>query len=343
MPSSHGLYSTLSKIRRMSERMGDTGVSIIVPCHFANFGVVGINALRRALDGIHDQRCSQAYEVILVDDGSIVPVQSLDPMLGASRLRFTRMVRHGRHLGSSHAFNTGLAQARYSWIVPFDLDEPWAKDTLETQLTRARADPDLSFCARRIASPEIAGTEAGSHDRLDEWSKALHSFADVARPFSAGSVLARTDVFRLLGGFSHDPRSSHRDEYSLWSTWFRFFKPALLEDTKSVAPSSRAQSEIVLRRFSDLGVRDDIPLALCSLAGLLGCTVLEAGKLAYVMWRFRPRVRMPKAALSSLQYLMPDRRVLVASPKASVAPEQIIPGLVLSLTVGDIFPLQATL
>ena len=69
-------------------------------------------------------------------------------------------------------------------------------------------------------------------------------------------------------------------------------------------------SGLVNARFQAIRPVERVPSALADLAEATELSVLEAGVLAYSLWRFRLSVVLPEAALGPLDALMPDRLVL---------------------------------
>ena len=147
-------------------------------------------------------------------------------------------------------------------------------------------------------------------------------------PFPHGSVLARRDVWRLLGGYSHSPATAHCEDFALWGTWLRFFKPAMVEESlyqytvsqKSISAIYSEQqmraSAVVTAQFRALDPVERVPAALHALAEALGVSLREAGAVAYTLWTFRGSVRAPAAALAPLRRLMPDRVVIESAEGA---------------------------
>src|SRR3712207_3197389 len=80
----------------------------------------------------------------------------------------------------------------------------------------------------------------------------------------------------------------------------------------SVSVSHREQqirgSLLIRKRFEGL-VPARVPEALGELARIIGCTLREAGTLAFKMWRFGVVVRLPPAAAAPLAAVMPDREI----------------------------------
>lgn len=91
--------------------------------------------LRRALQSILAQRTS-ADEVVVVDDGSIVPVElAWWPPEGPA----LTVVRNPVPLGSGEARNVGVAAASGDWIAFLDSDDQWLPTHLERVMVVAPA------------------------------------------------------------------------------------------------------------------------------------------------------------------------------------------------------------
>ena len=121
--------------------------------------------------------------------------------------------------------------------------------------------------------------------------------------------MARQEIYGLLGGYPQDPTFTHCEDYALWSVWLRFFKPNIIEEALydyTVSPGSvsvvheqqqASASHSVNQRFRALGLVRHLPGALAELASIIRGSILDAGILAYRIWRFRLCVRLPPEAL----------------------------------------------
>ena len=320
----------------MLEPTTGLSISILLPVSLRALSAHDIMLVRRALESIHDQRYPDAYEIIIVDDGNTVPFRDIAPMVGPSYLHRARVVRSWRDNGLVHALNVGLIEAQYSWIARLGIDDRWFPTKIEKQISQIQNDPDLSICATGMTLVESSEHPYESHLRSGCWSDILRFFIEGGCPFPHAGILARRDIFRLLGGYPHDLAVSHCEDYALWGTWLRFFKPGMVEDLPSghtVSGESESglyrdqqarASETVCRRLARLGVADILPSALNGLAKVVGCSLLDAGKLAYSMWRFGPAVRLPEAVLPFLEAILPDRQVMQVNHDDAFEPEQII-------------------
>ena len=323
----------------MPESTAGLSISILMPIYLRELGAQDIVMIRRGLESIHDQRYPAAYEIIIIDDGSTIPFQDVGPMVGSRHLRGARIVRSWRNNGLVHALNVGLVEAKYPWIARLDADDRWLSTKIEKQIAQIQDDPDLSICATGMTLVDGSGRPYETHLRAGGWTDILRFFIDVGCPFPHGSILARADVFRLLGGYPHHPAVSHCEDFALWGTWLRFFKPCMVEELLldytvsqgSVSGRNRDQqvraSQEVSRRFTRLGLADILPSALQGLAKAVGCSLLDAGKLAYSMWRFGPAVRLPGTARSYLEAILPDRQVMCVNADQAFEANQVVSGL----------------
>ncbi|MGF9759598.1 glycosyltransferase [Microvirga sp. 0TCS3.31] len=305
-------------------------VSVLLPVFFRDLGSEDLRLLRRALDSIRQQEFRDDYEVLVLDDGSAVEIEGVLRKLGNIDLEKMRFIRNRRNQGLVYTLNRGLAEARFPLIARLDADDCWLPTKIKKQLDLMEADRDLTITATGMTLVTPEGKALETHVRPGDWTGILRFFVDVGCPFPHGSVLARRDIYTILGGYSHNPASSHCEDYALWGIWLRFFKPAMVEEALydyTVSSSSvsfvhgeqqRRASGVVNSRFRNLDLIARLPSALGELASILGCSVLDAGMLAYKMWRFRVPVYLPSACLDPLKAIMPDRNLSATSQKGTV-------------------------
>jgi glycosyltransferase involved in cell wall biosynthesis len=302
-------------------------ISVLLPVFWREASPQAARALRRALDSVLAQEYPEDVEVLLIDDGSPSPVQ--DSFRGTAyatdrRLRWLRLPRNG---GLVHALDLGLQAARHELIARIDADDAWRPGKIGKQLQLFAADPGLSITATglRLVYADGAPGAAGVDDlRPGDWQGILEFFRTVGCPFPHGSVLGLRAVFRLLGGYSHDPRFAHCEDFHLWGTWLRFFKPAMVEEvlydytvsatsiSGTHAEEQRRAARVVQQTFLDLGDTRRIPAALEGLSATTGLSLLETGALCHQAWKHRQPGGLPVEGLAHLRVLMPDRILLAA-------------------------------
>ena len=108
-------------------------VSVVIPAFNAE------RTLERALASVRAQTVAPT-EVIVVDDGSRVPVASVLRNPGP-RVRILRQA----NAGAAAARNAGIREARGAWIAFLDADDVWLPNRLEAQLRAIERHPDLGF------------------------------------------------------------------------------------------------------------------------------------------------------------------------------------------------------
>jgi glycosyltransferase involved in cell wall biosynthesis len=305
-------------------------VSVVLPVFWRKRLPHHASELRRALDSVLQQTYAGALEVLVIDDGSVEPVA--DAFAGTAyhsdpRIRWLRLPRNG---GLVNALNVGIASASHELIARLDADDAWRPTKMEKQLRLLAADPDLSLVATGMRLVHSSGEPDVDLVRPGDWRGILRFFVTEGCPFPHGSVVARRSAYLLLGGYSHDPRLSHCEDYALWGIWLRFFKPAMIEEVLydyTVSPTSvsnvnreqqRQASGHVQRTFLGLGDTSRFPAALLAVAAELDVSLFEAGRFCYRLWKYAQPTVVPEAAVDHLRCLLPDRRIVISRAPAAV-------------------------
>ena len=282
-----------------------------------------VRLLRRALESALDQTYPGEFEIVVIDDGSPSPVEDSIRNDGTTESSTIRWLRNERNNGIVHALNTGLMDARYELIARLDADDIWLPGKIDQQIRLFKADGNLSLVATGMVVVDAEGKELERHVRRDGWDNILRLAAGVGWcPFPHGSVLALTSVYRILGGYSHDPGYAHCEDYHLWSNWIRFFKSAMVEEVlyeyrlspSFISETHREQQNFatraVGRRLAAIEWRT-IPENMQKLADLLGINLLQCGAICYRIWRFKPVVEIPEASVGLLRAILSDRDIAI--------------------------------
>lgn len=295
-------------------------VTVLVPVFFRDAAPERVRLLRRALESVRDQAFPGAVDLLLVDDGSPVPVASQREALGPAGAA-ARILRLPTNRGVTHALNSGLAAARHGLIARLDADDIWLNGKMAAQLDLFSVDPDLSLSATGMVLVTPEGRRLSEHVRPAEWGPILRFAVDVGCPFPHGSVVARRDIYLALGGYPHLASYDHCEDFALWSLWLRFFRPRMVEQVLyeyTVSPQAVSQthgaqqaraSGFLRQELAQLDLAERLPAAMAAFATALGLSVLEAGLIALRMWRHGLPVRVPEAALEPLRIILPDRDV----------------------------------
>ena len=302
-------------------------ISVLLPVFMRDAKRPSVRFLRRALESALDQTYPGEFEIVVIDDGSPSPIEDIIRNDGLTESSTIRWLRSERNNGIVHALNTGLINARYELIARLDADDRWLPGKIDQQIRLFKADGDLSLVATSMVVVDAEGKELERHVRRDGWDNILRLAAGVGWcPFPHGSVLALTSIYRLLGGYSHDPSYAHCEDYHLWSNWIRFFKPAMVEEilyeyrlsSGSISETHREQqnfaTQVVSRCLAAIEWRT-IPENMRKLADLLGINLLQCGAICYRIWRFKPVVEIPEASVELLRVILPDRDISIDHDK----------------------------
>lgn len=166
--------------------------------------------LQEALDSLYAQTY-QDFEIILCDDGS--KDDTYDVALDNQR-KHTNVVllRNEQNLGLNATLNKCLAAAKGEYIARMDGDDISLPTRFEKQVELL--DKHLEYAV--VSAPMIYFDENG------EFRRGKGKGEIVARDFVNGSpichapCMARTEVFRSVGGYSVDDRLLRVEDYHLW-------------------------------------------------------------------------------------------------------------------------------
>lgn len=162
-----------------------------------------------------------AMEVIVVDDGSAVPAAQALAGVTPPGPHTLRVVRHDEPWGVSHTRNHGLALAAAPWVGFCDDDDMWAPTKARDQLDAAGDVAGWTCSGTLKVDEHLVGLQDQPAPEPATVATALLS-ANVV-PGGSSAVIARTDLFRSLGGFDTD-LSTLAD----WDAWTRLATAAPL-------------------------------------------------------------------------------------------------------------------
>lgn len=173
--------------------------------------------LHRAILTVQRQTFAD-WELLVVDDGSTVPVVLAGPAAQDPRIS---LIRHPVSLGVSEARNTGIAAARAPWIAFLDDDDFWWPGKLELQLAAA-AEHGSSFVFTGRITVDRRGrvTDDRGPAPTGDLTATLMARNLVGEP---SSVLVRREVLAATEGFC--PELSVVADWDMWLQLSRHAKP----------------------------------------------------------------------------------------------------------------------
>ena len=316
-------------------------ISVVVPAFVRHDDDSSVRLMCQALESVLDQAYPDAFEILVVDDGSPVSVRSVMRAAGFPELPVIRWFRNERNEGLVSALNAGLREARYDLIARQDVDDCFMPGKIAAQVERFEADSDLTLTGTGMTVVDADGKKLEQHLRRDGWENILRLAAeDGWCPFPHTSVLALASVYRLLGYYSHDPTWAHAEDWHLWSIWIRFFKPAMVEGlyieyrqaSGSISDIHRKQqfaaSTRIHRQLKAVVDWKTLPDDMHRLADILGMSLIQCGVICYRIWRYKLAVRIPRAAIDVIRRILPDRDIAIVhdGPSAIWQIEDLVDG-----------------
>ncbi len=214
-------------------------VSVIIPVYNRT------SYLRRAVESVLGQSY-QEFEVIVVDDGSEVPVvENLADMRDE-----IRVVTLDTNHGVSKARNTGVGRAAGEWIAFLDSDDYWKRDKLLNQMRWLEDHPDIGIAQSkeiwvrngvRVNPPKTHLKKGG-----DIFSESLKRCS-----ITPSSVIMKKDIFSEFRGFNESLPAC--EDYDLWLRITSGYSVGLINEYLAVReggrPDQLSASVPVLDRF----------------------------------------------------------------------------------------------
>jgi glycosyltransferase involved in cell wall biosynthesis len=180
--------------------------SVIIPCYNAEA------YLTEALDSVRKQT-RPPLEIVLIDDGSAVPVAIPEGWTGPE----IRVIRT-ENRGLAAARNRGLKEARGEFIALLDADDAWAPRKLELQEDALRTSPEAVACYTRcVDAPGFFGF--GPYPPVDVSHDEFMLVMWYHSVFPPSSILVRRSACEAAGPFKEGMLNGEDVEW-----WFRLMR-----------------------------------------------------------------------------------------------------------------------
>ena len=174
-------------------------VSVLIPAYNRS------RLLERALRSVNSQT-RRADQVIVVDDASTDDTPQVAEALGAE------LIRHGRNLGPSATYETGLRAVRNQWVALLDDDDEWLPHHLETLWSLTPGNVLVaSSCVERMPG----STDHTYHGPLTRKPIVLDSPSSLLHPenlIPSSAAMFHRDTAIAVGGF----RAGLCEDLDLW-------------------------------------------------------------------------------------------------------------------------------
>lgn len=179
-------------------------VSVVIPCFNAEKTVL------RSLNSIVDQTF-KPKEVIVVDDGSFVPVDESIKIWSADKEILIKVITQSNR-GAPAARNVGVEYSKSRYVAFLDADDIWHPKKLEVQYKAMRV-ADLSICGHGYKF-EIDDMSIFNRSLISE-EVSIKKISKINFAFS--NPLFTPTVMILKSAFSgFDERFKRVDDYKAW-------------------------------------------------------------------------------------------------------------------------------
>jgi glycosyltransferase involved in cell wall biosynthesis len=295
-------------------------ISTLIPVCLKNDGFTEVSWLRSALASAVSALAVYDYEIILIDDFSILPLERLIPEIELNP--HIRVIRNPVNLGLIRSLNRGLYEAKGSFIARLDADDLWEPGRIPIQLAAFDAIPDLALSFGSMTLVNEAGEPIEVHTRSFTWAQAISFSQTVGCPIPHGSILVRAEVLKQLGGYPYDNLSTHSEDFHLWYFLMRFFKvqgerTLFLKyriHERSVSAENRSQqnnnSQMIMANYRRIGNGDDFVASIERLSDIMGLSLIELGLKMHQLWRIGGELTVPDQAVVCVRKLLFDRVIV---------------------------------
>jgi glycosyltransferase involved in cell wall biosynthesis len=203
-------------------------VSVIIPAYNA------MKYLPATMASVLNQTY-QDFEIVLVNDGSSDSIQEWVDTQNISQLRLISQ----ENRGLAGARNTGIREAKGSYIALLDADDLWDPTKLEKQVQVLDLDEEAALVYTWLALVDEQGTLTGRYyKRLEEgdvWKSML-----TANLVGCGSVpLIRRTYLDKVGHFDENLKSFVED----WDLWLRMARQYRFRVVKEVLTYYRQRGD----------------------------------------------------------------------------------------------------
>ncbi len=163
-------------------------------------------------------------EIIVVDDGSTEPIESIITEIQSPLVRYI----HQAHTGMpGQVRNVGVAQAEGEWIAFLDSDDLWYPEKLQcTEAIITTDAPSLIHCRERWMR---CGSEVSQ--RKQRHQRRGNIFQDCLKKCIIGpsTVVMKRSVYDDLGGFREDLEIA--EDYEFWLRYCNTYAVEYIDET----------------------------------------------------------------------------------------------------------------
>jgi glycosyltransferase involved in cell wall biosynthesis len=197
-------------------------VSCLMPVRLIEPSASEIEWLHEAISSVLST--DLAVEVILIDDGSTIPVEYLLPSSFIKKWKSNslRNFRFESSVGLIRALNFAIDKAKGEIIARLDADDFWHAGSLRRRYECLTNAGDAGMVYGGLVVQEINGAIKPEIRNFSRTAIIRHGARGLC-VIPHGAVLIRRSALLAVGGYEFTTDSQHVEDFATWSNFVRFF------------------------------------------------------------------------------------------------------------------------
>lgn len=168
------------------------------------------DTLKEALDSLYNQTYTD-FKIIMCEDGSTDNTYQVAEEYAKSKDNIT-LIRNDKNRGLNYTLNRCLELADTELIARMDGDDISMPTRFETEVRFLDEHPEYGVVSTPCTYFDAGGVFREAHGRGDVvWKHFLRR-----SPVSHAPCMARTEVFKAVGGYTVDDKLLRVEDYNLW-------------------------------------------------------------------------------------------------------------------------------
>ena len=156
------------------------------------------------------------WEWILCDDGSADDTVAVAERYLALHPDKIKLLKNEKNLGLNKTLNRCLAVAEGKYIARMDGDDISLPDRLEKEVAFLDKNPEVAI----VSCPMIYFDEKGDWGKGTAIARPEKQHFIAGTPFCHAPCMVRAEAYRVVGGYSENPRTLRAEDYFLWFSMY---------------------------------------------------------------------------------------------------------------------------